>query len=192
MSTTINLTLAANSDDDYGSAAVGLQNSAVDYAGQIAGFNIRYYCRYTNVTIPAGSTIDSATFSAVAVDTDASTSWITKIHANAADNPSAPANGSALDALALTTAFTSPTNNLSTTSGVRYNFDVTSVVQEIVNRGGWSSGNALMIVWVNNGSTTGRRWNDFSGSGAANASKLDITYSDPPPGNPWNYYAQQQ
>jgi len=188
MSTTINLTVGSNANDDCGSTTFGLLNSTVDVVGKFVGsFITRIFYRFASATIPQNATIVSATFSAVAVDTDSTSTWSTKIHLNAADNPSAPADGTALDALALTTAFTAPTTSLNTTSGTRFNFDVASAVQEIVNRSGWSSGNALMIVWVDNGSSSGinRRWSDYSG-GSTNQAKLDITYNDPVTGNKSN------
>jgi len=193
MSTTINLTIGSSANDDCGSAAFGLLNSTIDITGKISGsFSVRAFFRFASATIPQGATIVSAAFSAVAVDTDSSSTWATLIHANAADNPSAPASGAALGALALTTAFCTPTSSLNTTSGVRYNFDVASVVQEIVNRSGWASGNALVIVWVDNGSSSGvnRRWSDYS-SGSSNQAKLDIEYNDPVTAKPAYYYAQQ-
>lgn len=179
MSTTINLTVGSSANDDCGSTAFGLLNSTVNIAGKIAGSSaIRYASRFTGATIPRGATIDSATFSVVAVDTDSSSTWSTKIHADTANNPSFPASGTAIDAISLTTAFCTPTSSLSTTSGVRYNFDVANVVQEKVNSSGWANGDAIQIIWVDNGSSSGinRRWVDFSSS-SANQPKLDITYS---------------
>ena len=184
--TTLNLTVPSSAEDDSGSTAFGLLNSTVLYSGKISGaFSVRAYFRFTNVTITQGSTINSALFRPVAVDTDTSTNWITRLYFNAVDNASNPASGAALDALALTTAFATPTNSLNTSAGTRYDFDVTSVLQEIVNRAGWASGNAVTVLWLDNGSTNGisRRWNDYSG-GAANAAKLDIDYTAGSPAAP--------
>lgn len=181
--TTLNLTITANADDNSGTAS-GLTNATLTITGRhnTAGVYRGFY-RFQNVTIPQGSTINSATFSAQAVDTTSTSTYATKLYANAADNPSNPANATALHALSLTTANTTVTTNLSTTNSVRNSFDVTSVVQEIVNRAGFASGNALMILWIDNGSSNNitRRWNDYSNGGSSTGPKLDIDYTEPAP-----------
>lgn len=54
---------------------------------------------------------------------------------------------------------------------------LTTIIQEIVNRAGWASGNALAIAVINTDPTSNdfHDWKTFD-SGAANAAKLTIIY----------------
>ncbi|WP_156666217.1 hypothetical protein [Rhodococcus sp. HS-D2] len=65
-------------------------------------------------------------------------------------------------------------------------FDVTSIVQEIINRPGWASGNSLAVLAVNNGSADGNYVGgygaDTSGGGAsAHPPELNVTYTTDAP-----------
>lgn len=54
------------------------------------------------------------------------------------------------------------------TSGVRDELDVTTLVQEVVNRGDWETGNDLMLIYADNGAATGaahvRFFSSYDGS----------------------------
>lgn len=182
---TLNLQIAADADDNSGCTAFGLLSATVLISGFYVASGFRVFTRFTNVTIPQGSTITSADYQLNASDTTSATTYDSNIYCNNVDNASNPANGTDLDALSLTTAFTSIAGQ-NTISGNWYSFDITSAVQEIVNRGGFTSGNAITVLVVNNGSTAYRRWNDYSNS-TVNAAKLDIIYTAPvPPSYPEN------
>lgn len=176
--TLLSLSLTADADDNCGNTGFGLIGATVLIAGNYVSNNIRVFTRFQNVTIGQSSVISQANYSFVAVDTDTTTTFNIKIHCNNVDNASNPASGSALDGLALTSNSTT-VSGLNTTNGNRYTYDIATAVQDVINRGGWSSGNAIMALMVNNGGTTHRRWNDFNNGGASLAAKLDITYTDP-------------
>lgn len=66
------------------------------------------------------------------------------------------------------------------TASTRYELDVTTLVQEIVNRGDWVTGNNLMLLYADNGTATGaahvRFFTSYDGSTTL-APNLTITYT---------------
>lgn len=122
---------------------IGKWNAAAgDY--DTAGF------RYTNVTIPQGATINSASISMTAqAMTEGSLGNIdVDIYGEDVDNAAAwslPGTRNPRDAMVnTTTATTSWTPSAS--SGTVTTPSLAAIIQEIVNRPGWASGNALVIL----------------------------------------------
>jgi len=138
--------------------------------------------RFTNVTIPQGSTINSAYLSVrcrSAYDYD----LYTNIRGHDVDNSTACADydtPTGRIAGAATTASVAWDEADSFTVGWYQSPDIKSVVQEIVDRGGWSSGNALMILWEEDGggSAEAMQFSDYS-ENTSYAAKLDIDYTAP-------------
>jgi len=108
--------------------------------------------RWQNVTIPQGATITNAYIEFTVDETDSETTNLT-FWGEDADNPG---------------AFQSTSYNISnrtkTSASVNWNVpswsstgvthqspDIKTVIQEIVNRGGWSSGNALVVIVTGSG-----------------------------------------
>ena len=101
--------------------------------------------RFPNVTVPQGATINSATLTvnvpSTINDTPAGVTWYGELATNAA---------------AFTTTASDITNRARTSattvwSGTDigtgdHDLTVTSIVQEIVNQGGWASGNAMALL----------------------------------------------
>ena len=101
--------------------------------------------RFPNVTVPQGATINSATLTvdvpSTAVDTPAGVTWYGELATNAA---------------AFTTTASDITNRAPTSATLVWSgsdigagdkaLTVTSIVQEIVNQGGWASGNAMALL----------------------------------------------
>lgn len=165
-------------------------------------------CRFTSVTIPNAATISSATFILTAqASYDASPNTVSfLVSAEAADNPVAFATAGAAGASLRASGAASPPGNRPRTTAVssawnqttvvvdtEYSIDVTSVIQEIVNRAGWVSGNAIVILVDTNTTTTLSEWQDyysFNGD-AAKAPKLNIEYTTSSGGKPMYAYMQQ-
>lgn len=141
--TTFSTSIAASSDD---AAQVG---STVTLTGTSIGlYGTTYYSglRFQNVTIPKGATITNA--------------YITLIN-SPDDDPKLDIYAEATDDA---TTFTTASNNISgrtrTTAKTNWNVtnlgawttnntpDIKSVIQEITDRSGWSSGNDLNIIFV--------------------------------------------
>jgi hypothetical protein len=104
-----------------------------------------------NVTLPKNLNITSATlkiwsaFSTGAVGQH--------IGCEAADNPSTPATWADLGARTQTTAKLTITSMPSYTQNTEITFDVTTAVQEVLNRAGWVNNNTMAILSVDDGNT---------------------------------------
>ena len=143
-----------------------------DYIGpQVIGI------RFTGLNIPQGATIVSSTITFTADEADGSNSEPANLIFKAHDVDNAP-------------AFTTATSNVSsrnTTSnaanwssvpewfeGSMYTTpNLTSVIQEVINRGGWSQGNSLAFIITGSGERTAVAYNSVPSS----APKLEIVYS---------------
>lgn len=138
------LVIAANSEDGFSST----QTNAWDSSALVQGFDGTYLkslgLRYSGIAVPRGALITSATLAlkSFAVGGGTGTKW-GRLYGDAVDDAPAWSSSSRPDQIAKTTAFT--TLNYSTVNDAILNQDVTAIVQEIVNRAGWTSGNALRI-----------------------------------------------
>ena len=167
---TVNLQVGASSDDAReNSGAVSLTSGSIN----IGGVNQKLGFRWANVTVPQGATIVSATASFYVTSTTNDTPNGTTVGMEAADNAG---------------TFTTGANNITNrtrTSTVDWNgadigsgwqtVDVTSLVQAVVNRAGWASGNAMAALLYG---VTGANVTITTYDGTpANAAKLDIEYT---------------
>jgi hypothetical protein len=116
--------------------------------------------RWNAVSIPQGATISSATITLYCAATNAGTTANTIWYGEAADNAATFANTTAgkPEGRSRTTASVTKAFTVSNWTVVGYNtadkVTVTSLVQEIINRAGWASGNSLAIVAHDNGSAS--------------------------------------
>jgi len=141
--------------------------------------------RFTSVPVPQGASISSSELnirSYYSSSYDALTGNLNlKIHAEDTD-----------DAPSLSSSNSSISNKTRTTAAVDWDItstwstdtyypspDIKSVIQEIVNRAGWSSGNDITIILKDDGTSAGttRNINEYSWS-STNANKLDISYTN--------------
>lgn len=143
--------------------------------------------RFQNVTIPQGSTINSAVVRFV-VDAVRTSTFTVDIWGDDSDNPSGFPNDAG-------TPSHNISNRTSTTATVSWNVggsgaaintvvdttDISTIVQEIVNRVGWSSGNAMVIIFGNPSGTTPREFESYDGE-AGDAARLVIDYTEPATG----------
>ncbi|KKN25021.1 hypothetical protein LCGC14_0889030 [marine sediment metagenome] len=186
--TTLNLQVGAGGDDfihfqDNGTHtfdAAGI-NLFHGYAASTAKRG-QSGMRYTSVTIGNGDTIDAATTVYRARNTNSNADVVVHIRADDADNPAAPTNDAGWDALTDTTADVSWTMPSFVAGNDFTTPDFKSVIQGLVNRGGWSSGNAMIILIgdrdAESTATDGTRRDAQSYEGeSANAPKLDIDYT---------------
>ena len=176
---TVNLAIAASTDDATQSGAV--VNLIATFSVIVDAVNEFIGLRFQNVTVPQGTTIDSAILSVL-------------ISSSAQDEPQHTIYGEASDN-AVTFADASPdkpAERVPTTATVLWDVldlgadgltyfsppDLKDIVQEIVNRAGWVSGNSLVIM-IQGGADPDRElvitmWDNADPTMYA---KLDITYS---------------
>ncbi len=151
---------------------VGVQEDYDNYPNIYSHF--LGYFRFQNVTVAQGATISSA-FLKPYIGGGSAKTWALKGFDK--DNVSAPTSGGDLAASNLTTA--GITNFvISTGESEKTSPDIKAVIQEIVDRSGWSSGNSMMFaVWLNNytSGTQIRNPKSYDFSSGSKACKLEIT-----------------
>ena len=134
------------------------------------------YIRFQNVTVPQGATIASAYLKPYQSGYPSRT---VSVKGFDKDNVSAPRSGSDLAASNFTTA--GITNFVTGTGdGQKTSPDIKTIVQEIVNRSGWSSGNSMMFaLWIelSSSNTILLSLRSYDYSSASKAAQLVIEYS---------------
>ena len=182
--TTTEDTHAASGANDAGKRpALGLVSSAAVLSPGSHGSGDEYSAaaRFTGVTIANAATITSATFSMRANATYASGGVISFIVCcQNADNAGALATSGATDLDGATRAGTTADSGewvqSSITGGTRYSVSITSAVQEVINRAGWASGNAIVVLVDTHANTTLGEWQDYDANSATLGPRLDIVY----------------
>jgi hypothetical protein len=172
--TVLNLSVGASADDATAWPTTGFtNNNATLFLGNDGGANYNGL-RFTNVTIAAGATINSASLSFVASQTRSADTVRLKITYQDAD---APANFSADDNtsfMARTRSATGVDWDFTTdwTAGTTYtSVDISTVIQALVDEAYWASGEACVIFVDDDGSST---------NGLREAASQDhITYAAP-------------
>lgn len=133
--------------------------------------------RYTNVTIPGGATITKA-YITVEAHSGTDAGVLSNIYANDHDDAVAPTDNAEMVALARTTAFTAWDGEVFSADTPTNSDDIAAVIQEIIDRGGWNSGQALMIIWDDDGSPNDKRYRIHSYDGQPiQTQKLHVEYT---------------
>jgi hypothetical protein len=133
--------------------------------------------RFTGVAIPQGAQIASAYVQFKTAETGSTPTTLT-IYGEAADNAAALAattgNFSSRSRTAASTIWSPPAwNTVNEVGTAQRTSDMAGVVQEIVSRPGWASGNALMLVITGTGKRVAK---SFDGD-AAGAPLLHVVYT---------------
>lgn len=144
------------------------------------------FLRFHSITIPPGSTINSAVITGYAQQTISATTVNSRISAIAADNAAAPTTYAGAEGATRTTAYVDWNNIGSFSNESPYDTpDIATVVQEIIDRGGWASGNAIVFYTEDNGSTASSgRHRAFRGVSTGYPAELHIDYTAPASGQP--------
>lgn len=168
----LNLTVNSGNDDNY-QETNGNANHITETSLQSRNFANHVGFILRNVTIAQGATIDNATVEVQDFDATNLTLNV-EVYAEDVDDPANLATGSNdLSARTLTTAHVTWSATLAT-SGYNTSPDVKTVIQEVIDRVGWVSGNDILIMLVRN---SGTAYMASYNSSAAAAPKLNITYS---------------
>ena len=170
-------------DDGFGGLPSGSFSTAGSslYVGDFSGTPYSLFVRFPSINIPQGATITSAF---VRFFCETSTSGVTcnlNCYFNDEDIAVAPTNISEFNTLSLTTAIA--WNNLEAwVNGTQYDTpSLVSILQDIIDRIGWSSDNAVQIIIKNNaGSNNAYRvvsaWDLF---GQGEKAELHVTWTEP-------------
>ena len=174
----------ANADDGYWYTGYFYPGDNYVVFGKQDALDRHSWWRFLSVAIEKKSVIESAIvrFTCHVSRTD---DMLLKIEGNDIDNAVAPTNESEADALVKTSAALDWDITTNWIDGTQYDtVDITAIIQEIVNRGGWASGNALMVLVDNDG---GADFNlqapsAFEYSSGAEKAELHISWGPPPAG----------
>jgi hypothetical protein len=150
---------ASTDDGDYAVVSgTNFQATATDMRlGDVSGVEFGGWVRVV-LNVPQGATITDAIITFISNLTNSSTTNLV-ITAEAADNPSAPTTAADARGRTRTTASVN-WSPAAQTSGSSYDTpDIKTIIQEIVNRAGWVSGNRILLFIDSNGSnaTSARR-----------------------------------
>jgi hypothetical protein len=140
------------------------------------------FLRFVNVTVPQGAIVNTATLTLRARFDNATETVNARLCAVDADNAAAPTTYAEAEGATRTTAYVDwldiPAWGALTSQEAP---DISAVVQEVVDRAGWQSGNALVIYLEDNGSSTGvktvREACSYFLGDTENYPLLEITYS---------------
>lgn len=151
--------------------------------GNASTYQYHNFVRWTSVAVPQGATITNAYVAYTCASSSSGTTVTSNIYLNDADNATSPTNATTYDGKAVTAAVA--WNSVgSWTADTAYNTpDISSIVQTVISRAGWASGNALMVLHKDNGSSTNAYrppygYGTGGGESTTKASKLYITYYD--------------
>lgn len=137
--------------------------------------------RFQSITVPQGSTINSATLTLNAFAKVGTPGGSGTLYGANADNQAVWATSGPLPKnVSKTTATASMPGAGATGSQVH---TVTSIVQEVVNRVGWASGNSISFAAISSAGTGHLTYyTNFTGGSHANEPSLSITYTEPAAG----------
>ncbi len=130
--------------------------------------------RFLNVTVPQGSTINTASLDIYA---QRSATITVTFQGEDVDNASAWGNSSANDSRTMTKTTASNAYTFSSGTGTK-SIDLKTIVQEVVNRSGWSSGNAMRVGTTDLPASNYQYLDDYSKSGATQIGQLNIDYTE--------------
>jgi len=175
--TTLNLQVGASSDDVHqaGGGNVTLTGTTISVGTttEWAGF------RFQNVTIPPGSIINTASIQVKVFSTTFDDPNVDIYGEDVDDASTFVASNNNISNRTRTTAKTT-WNNTGIGSGFRTSPDIAAVIQEIIDRAGWLSGNDLNIILDGLASSSFVFYS--YDNAAADAPKLDIDYTAPASG----------
>lgn len=173
-------TPAANGDDLKIQVNTGIVDGNGSTFGDGGGSPYLYdtYVRFRSVSIPKEATILTAKLTLTANGNYSNDNCNVNIYGNNVDNASVPGSISAYNALALTDPVAWNAVAHITTNTAFDSPSIVDIIQTIVNRSGWSSGNALAILLKNNSSSTSANRNCYTyNDGNSNYyPKLVVTY----------------
>jgi len=178
---TITLYPAVSGDDYmwYTGGSLLQAAASVMAVGPYGSTGDRSGIRFPSASIPKGSVISSAVLTLYSYGSTSGETCNAKIYGNDADNAVAPTSHAQAQGLDLTTAFVSWNGIGSWTAGSGYDTPgLATIIQEIIDRDGWSSGNAIQIIIHDDGSSVGayRTPHAWDGGNPAYYPKLVITY----------------
>ena len=170
--TNFSATITTSADDaQEAGGTVTLDGGALN-ANSTTGYSA---FRFLNVTIPPGSTINTASLNVYVTSGSFDDPDVT-IYAEDTDDAATFTTASNNISSRTPTTANTVWNVGSISTGVKTSPDFAAVIQEIVNRGGWSSGNDLALIYVGNDASSLMRVRAYDAGGGDYAT-LNIDYT---------------
>lgn len=158
---------------DYDLFSAGFGQSQI---GKNALGRVNFFGRFPSVNVNQGETVEAATLSLFS-DAAQSAAVSFRIYAVAEDNAVAPTSRADAIGRTLTSASVAWTPGSWGANVYVASPDISSVIQEVVNRAGWIVGNGILLYVMDDGSSVGNiRTFRMSEVGQALAPKLDLTF----------------
>lgn len=147
--------------------------------GKSSGIEVDTYIRFQSVTVPQGATIESARIDFVSYSAQSGTALNSNIFFNDSDDAVAPTTYQEYEGLDRTTASVAWDGISAWVAETTYSSpDISSVVQEVVDRESWTSGNAMMLIWENDASDNSAVRDPVAYEDNLEPAKLYITYTE--------------
>ena len=173
----------ASSDDaseDVGNNGMNLNNNKLEF-GDVGKDHIGL--RFNNITIPSGAVINSASIVFYASDDDDKTPSTVTIYGHDTDNAptfvDVDSNITSRTQTSASTSWSIPEWIKDTSGAAQTTPDLTAIVQEIIDRGGWSSSNSIAFLFITAGDEQRRARTFDHGDPAEPAPILTIDYTLP-------------
>jgi hypothetical protein len=178
----VNLKVSTGEDDAYDySAAEFWNDTATMRVGDNSGKKATMGLRFSGVSVPAGATITRAVLRVRSYQ-NWSNALHLKVSGEAADDAGSFVDASVRPSARVKTVRQVDWDPVAWSNGVWYEGpELKEVVQEVVNRVGWASGNAMVLLLADDGSATSvNRLVYAYNSGSANGAELQIEYTTGP------------
>jgi len=169
----------ADADDGSWTSASGFVNDeqSFGFGKYSSGVSYNGFVSFKNITVPQGSEITDAYVKYTAKIDSTGADCNLNYYFENADSGSQPASYAACEALSLTSAVAQDAVPTQTADTQYDTDDISSILQTVTSRSGWSSGNAATWVAKDNSSDTGAiRWADDFGYSPSDKAELHVTY----------------
>lgn len=180
--TDVSYSVLAGADDGYCQLSGGtlIDTLTTAYFGEQFSLPYRQYFRFDNVTIPAGVNINSAVVRLTSSGNFSGTTCNGTVYFEAEDDPPAPSVVGDVQGASLTSGIDWDSIGAWTTGNTYDTPDISSILQAITDRGGWASGQAVIVHILDNGSSTNayRRSATYENATYSEA-ELIVSYSNP-------------
>jgi hypothetical protein len=179
----VRVRVAAGADDGYGESVTTAWDITADFlwCGDVGGAVSEHaWARFLGIAVPRNAPIVHAYLDYIGYDTLSAAAVKSTIKAEAADNPTQITTYADFVARTRTARYVRWDSIPSITANAPVRSpDIRHVIQEIVNRVGWTPGNAISLFHENDGSTASANRTLYSYNGSpTKAALLHIEYDD--------------
>lgn len=169
--------VAASGDDGHTYSTTLVANVNYAFIGYDGTYTYNQFFRFNAVSIPVGVQILSAILQLKSYGNYSAGACNANIYFEDADNPSAPTTKAQYDGRSLTGAVAWSSIGSWSTDQWYDSPDITSILQTVIDRGGWAEDQAIIAYVKNNSSSSGAyRGAKTRDAGAAEGAKLVVTY----------------